>query len=175
MKSNFFFANSAVSSIFLTPVSELIRLREDLINKLQLVDVICILSSCDPETNCELYEHILITRDLISFIEEEIERRYLERTGCCSEEYDYDHFREIMDDILYEESILRYVDRVPLEVALQAPPLGVCFYVKATIGKDTAYAEPKRENLKKSKVCTTLKSSRPRKQKSSARKPKSKV
>ena len=78
MKSNFFFANSAVSSIFLTPVSKLISLREELVNKLDMIDVVCVLSSRDPEADSRLYDTLLLTRDLVGYIEQEINRRYLE-------------------------------------------------------------------------------------------------
>ena len=77
MKSNFFFANSAVSSIFLTPVSKLISLREELVNKLDMIDVVCVLSSRDPEADSRLYDTLLLTRDLVGYIEQEINRRYL--------------------------------------------------------------------------------------------------
>lgn len=75
MKSNFFFANSAVSSIFLTPVSKLISLREELVNKLDMIDVVCVLSSRDPEADSRLYDTLLLTRDLVGYIEQEINRR----------------------------------------------------------------------------------------------------
>ena len=163
MKSNFFFANSAVSSIFLTPVSKLISLREELVNKLDMIDVVCVLSSRDPEADSRLYDTLLLTRDLVGYIEQEINRRYLERTGSVPEDDDYKFFRENMDDILYEESILRNLDSAPLEIAMQMPPLGVCICVKVTVENEPAYAEPKRENLKNQKTCTTLRSSRPRK------------
>lgn len=148
MKSNFFFANSAVSSIFLTPVSKLISLREELVNKLDMIDVVCVLSSRDPEADSRLYDTLLLTRDLVGYIEQEINRRYLERTGSVPEDDDYKFFRENMDDILYEESILRNLDSAPLEIAMQMPPLGVCVCVKVTVENEPAYAEPKRENLK---------------------------
>ena len=151
MKSNFFFANSAVSSIFLTPVSKLISLREELVNKLDMIDVVCVLSSRDPEADSRLYDTLLLTRDLVGYIEQEINRRYLERTGSVPEDDDYKFFRENMDDILYEESILRNLDSAPLEIAMQMPPLGVCVCVKVTVENEPAYAEPKRENLKNQK------------------------
>ena len=122
MKSNFFFANSAVSSIFLTPVSKLISLREELVNKLDMIDVVCVLSSRDPEADSRLYDTLLLTRDLVGYIEQEINRRYLERTGSVPEDDDYKFFRENMDDILYEESILRNLDSAPLEIAMQMDP-----------------------------------------------------
>ena len=175
MKSNFFFANSAVSSIFLTPVSKLISLREELVNKLDMIDVVCVLSSRDPEADSRLYDTLLLTRDLVGYIEQEINRRYLERTGSVPEDDDYKFFRENMDDILYEGSILRNLDSAPLEIAMQMPPLGVCVCVKVTVENEPAYAEPKRENLKNQKTCTTLRSSRPRKSRGSARKQESKA
>lgn len=92
MKSNFFFANSAVSSIFLTPVSKLISLREELVNKLDMIDVVCVLSSRDPEADSRLYDTLLLTRDLVGYIEQEINRRYLERTGSVPEDDDYKFF-----------------------------------------------------------------------------------
>ena len=122
MKSNFFFANSAVSSIFLTPVSKLIRLRGELVNKLDMIAVVCVLSSRNPEADSRLYDTLLLTRDLVGYIEQEINRRYLERTGSVPEDDDYKFFRENMDDILYEESILRNLDSAPLEIAMQMDP-----------------------------------------------------
>ena len=178
MKSNFFFANSAVSSIFLTPVSKLISLREELVNKLDMIDVVCVLSSRDPEADSRLYDTLLLTRDLVGYIEQEINRRYLERTGSVPEDDDYKFFRENMDDILYEESILRNLDSAPLEIAMQMDPNNRKYqeaYGKLNAKNEPAYAEPKRENLKNQKTCTTLRSSRPRKSRGSARKQKSKA
>lgn len=175
MKSNFFFANSAASSIFLTPVSKLILLREELINNLEMIDVAYMAQSRTPEADNDLYNSLLLSFDLLDYIEQEIFRRYLERTGSVPEDDDYKFFRENMDDILYEESILRNLDSAPLEIAMQMPPLGVCVCVKVTVENEPAYAEPKRENLKNQKTCTTLRSSRPRKSRGSARKQKSKA
>ncbi len=162
MKSSYFFATEILSGLYLMPTTVLLKAQMEAFNDLNMLHFFDEVFFDEDKESCE--KKILLG-DLIENIKNELDRRYLAFRGNLPEEEECAlDFAETMDNIIGEEEVLSLLTKMPLSKALYLTNGVICVEEKAP-----EKMEPKRENLKNKKSCETLRSSRQRKSKNSAR------
>ena len=168
MESAYFFSTENLSGFYLMPTTVLLKAQMEAFNDLNRLNFFDAVFFKEDKESCE--KKILL-EDLIENIEEELDRRYLAFRGNLPEDEENDlDFAQTMNNIVGEEEVLALIDDAPLAVALCFTDNVICVVEK----KAPENMEPKRETLKNQKSCETLKTSRPKKSKSSAQKQSSK-
>lgn len=162
MTSSYFFATEILSGFYLMPTTVLLKAQMEAFNDLNRLNFFDAVFFKEDKESCE--KKILL-EDLIENIKNELDRRYLAFRGNLPEEEECAlDFAETMDNIIGEEEVLSLLTKMPLSKALYLTNGVICVEEKAP-----EKMEPKRENLKNKKSCETLRSSRQRKSKNSAR------
>ena len=168
MESAYFFFFLNLSGFYLMPTTDLLKAQLEAFNDL---NTLVFFDEVFFEEDKESCEKKILLEDLIENIKKELDRRYLAFRGNLPEEEECAlDFAQTMNNIVGEEEVLALIDEAPLDVVLCFTDNVVCAVEK----KAPENMEPKRENLKSQKLCETLKTSRPRKSKSSAQKRNSK-
>ncbi len=168
MTSSYFFATENLSGFYLMPTTVLLKAQMEAFDELNRLNFFDAVFFKEDKESCE--KKILL-EDLIENIEEELDRRYLAFRGNLPEEENCAlDFAETMDNIVGEEEVLSLLTKMPLSKALYLTNGVICVVEEKAPEK----MEPKRETLKNQKSCETLKTSRPKKSKSSAQKQSSK-
>ena len=168
MRSTYFFSTENLSGFYLTPTTVLLKVQLEAFNNLNAINF---LDEVFLEEDRESCEDKILLEDLIENIKNELDRRYLAFRGNLPEDEENDlDFAQTMNNIVGEEEVLALIDDAPLAVALCFTDNVICVVEK----KAPENMEPKRETLKNQKSCETLKTSRPKKSKSSAQKQSSK-
>ncbi len=162
MESAYFFSTENLSGFYLMPTTVLLKAQMEAFNDLNMLHFFDEVFFDEDKESCE--KKILLG-DLIENIKNELDRRYLAFRGNLPEEEECAlDFAETMDNIIGEEEVLSLLTKMPLSKALYLTNGVICVEEKAP-----EKMEPKRENLKNKKSCETLRSSRQRKSKNSAR------
>lgn len=163
MRSAYFFSTENLSGFYLTPTTVLLKVQLEAFNNLNAINF---LDEVFLEEDRESCEDKILLEDLIENIKNELDRRYLAFRGNLPEEEECAlDFAETMDNIIGEEEVLSLLTKMPLSKALYLTNGVICVVEEKAPEK----MEPKRENLKNKKSCETLRSSRQRKSKNSAR------